>query len=146
MEWYHALPESSNWSKRGQYPISSTWNDITHELRIQIGRSEVSIKSTADEMTLRTGWEFKRTSWEFELVKARSVSNRQHMEWHYARTENSNWSNRGQYQINSRWNGITHFLRVRMGRREVSLKLAAHGMTLRTNWEFKFVEARSVSN
>ena len=67
MESHYALAENSNWSKRGQYQIKSTWNDITHELRIRIGRSEVSIKLAADGMG-------SRTSWEFELVEAMSVS------------------------------------------------------------------------
>ena len=55
------------------------------------------------------------------------------MEGHYARTESANRSQRGQYQIRSPWNGITHFLRVHIGRNEVSIKLAAHGMVLRTS-------------
>ena len=48
MEWHYAQPESSNWSKRGQYQISNTWNAIAHKLRVRIGQSEVSIKLTTD--------------------------------------------------------------------------------------------------
>ena len=55
------------------------------------------------------------------------------MEGHYARTESENPSQRGQYQIRSPWNGITHFLRVQIGRNEVSIEFAAHGMALRTH-------------
>ena len=139
MEWYCAPSERSNWSKRGQYQISSGWNGITHILRVQFGQSEVSIKSAADGMVLRTGWEFK-------LVKARSVSNQQHMEWYCAPSERSNWSKRGQYHISSTGNGITHTLRVHIRQSEVSIKLAADRMALRTSCELTLVDTRSVSN
>ena len=139
MEWYCAPAESSNWSKRGQYRISSRWNSITHILRVQIGQSTVSITLAVDEIALRTSWEFK-------LVKARSVSNQQRMEWHYGPTESSNWSKRGQSQISGGWNGIAHRLRVQIGQSEVSIKSGADGMVLRTGWEFKLVKARSVSH
>jgi hypothetical protein len=42
------------------------------------------------------------------------------MECKYTPAESSNWLKRGQYQIRDRWNGVTHFLRVQIGRHEVS--------------------------
>ena len=138
-EWHYAPTESSNSSKRGQYWIRSTWNGITHILRVQFGRNKVSIKFAAHGMGLRTGWEFN-------LVKTRSVSNSQPMEWDYAPAESSIWSKRGQYRICSTWNGTTHWLRVQFGRNEVSIEFAAHGIALRTSSEFNLVKTRSVSN
>ena len=123
MEWHYAQPESS---KRGQSQISSRWIGITNILRVRSGQSEVSITLAADGLALRT-------CWEFEVVKARSVSNQEQMEWYCAPAESSNWSKRGQYRISSGWNGITHNLRIQIGQSEVSTALAAHGMALRTH-------------
>ena len=38
MEWGNVRPESSHWSKRGQYAINRKWNGSTYQLRVQIGR------------------------------------------------------------------------------------------------------------
>ena len=103
-------------SKWDQYQISSRWNDITHFLRVENDRNEVSIKLLADA------------------------------EWQYARAESWNWSKWAQYKISSRRNGITHILRVNIGRNEVSIQLAAHGMSLRTGWEWTLVATRSASD
>ena len=116
--------------------MSSGWNGITHFLRVQIGRNEVSIKSAADGMELCTNREFQ----------TRSIWNEQRTECDYSHPENSNWLKRSQYQNDSTLNGIKHILRVQIGHNEVSIKLAADGMALRTTWEFKLVKARSVSH
>ena len=34
------------------------------------------------------------------------------MEWNYAPAESLKWWKRGEYQVSSRWNGITHFLEM----------------------------------
>ena len=161
MERHCSLPESSNWSKGSQYRMSRRWNGSTHSLRVEISRNKVSIILATEGITLHTIWELK-------LIRTRLVSNWQQMEWHYALPESWNWSKQGQYQISNRWNRITHFLRVQIGPRsvsissrwnaithflrvqigpnKVSIKLAAEGMALRTNWELKLVQARLVPN
>ena len=84
----------------------ATWDEIENvPTVITNSRREISNEGVAHKLAVRTHWEF-------ELVKARSVSNQQHMEWHYEHTESSKWSKRGQYHISSGWNGITHILRV----------------------------------
>lgn len=45
----------------------------------------------------------------------------------------------------SRWNVITHPLRVTSGGNEISIELGAYGMEFPTNWEFKVDKTRSVS-
>ena len=62
-ECHCAPPESWKWLKRAQYQISSTRNDITHFLQVEIGRNELSIQLSTDGMALRTGWEFKLVKW-----------------------------------------------------------------------------------
>ena len=54
MEWNDALAESSKSSQRGQYKINSPWNGITHRLRVQISRNEISIEFAANVMALHT--------------------------------------------------------------------------------------------
>ena len=162
MEGHYAPSKSWNWSKRGQYQIGSRWNGITHFLRVQMGPNKVSIKLSGGEwhyalpesligsngisIKLAANGMASRTSWEFKWVATRSVSGWQQMEGNYAQSESSNWSKRGQYQIGSRWNAITHGLRVQISKRKVSIKLEADGMPLHTNWEWKWVATRSVSN
>ena len=111
MEWQYIHTKSSNWSKRGpEYGMNSRWNVITyglrvetrsvwnespctlitHKLRVQISRNDVSTESTARGMWLRTSWEFK-------LVEMMSVSNEHLMEWHYIPTESSKWPEPRQY-------------------------------------------------
>lgn len=156
-EWNCAPPESSNWSKCGQCRISSRWNDITHQLRVQVGHNEVSFKLAADGIELHTNWECK---WGTMSL----VSNLQQREWHYAPPESANWC---QYQIRSRGNGITHSLGSNWSKRHqyrirgrwnaryharaeswnyVSIKLATDGMVLRTGCEWTLVTKISVSN
>ena len=48
--------------------------------------------------------------------------------------------------MSSGWNCVTHMLRVQRGQKEISMELAAHGMALRTCWEFRLVETGSVWN
>jgi hypothetical protein len=62
-----------------------------------------------------------------------SVVNLHQTEWLYAPAESSNWSKRGQYHISGGWNGIVHFLRVQILRKEVSITLAVDGMVLLTS-------------
>lgn len=84
----------------------------------------------------------------FQVVEGRSVMNDHEclMGWRDAPTESANWTKRGQYQINRRWNGITNCLRIQIVRNEVNIELAAEAMAWRTAWEFKLVEAMSISN
>jgi hypothetical protein len=141
--------------------MNSLWNVITHHLRVQIGRNVVSMEWTAHGMWLRTSWEFKLVGmmsvWNEQpmacyyshakssnWLQQKSVWNEQPIEYDNAPSETSNWSKRGQYGMNSPWNVSTHKLRVQIGRNEVSMEWTVHGMWLRTIWEFKLVETRSV--
>ena len=59
-----------------------------------------------------------------KLVKTMSVVNLHRDDYLYTPTESSNSSMVGQYHISSGWNGIAHFLRVRICRHGVSIDLA----------------------
>jgi hypothetical protein len=67
-------------------------------------------------------------------------SNEEQMEWHYALSESSNVSKRGQYEMRRQWNVITHALKVQIRRGEFGIALAAEAMALDINWESKLVE------
>jgi len=89
---------------------------------------------------------FLRTRLKFKLVKKKVSAKLVGMECYYAPAESSNWGKWGQYKISNWWNGITHFLRVKIGWNAVGIALAADGMLLRTHWKFPSVNTRSVVN
>ena len=77
MGCYYSCPEDLNWSKPSQSQITRKWNGITHYLRVQIGQHKVGTALEAGaRMALHTHWEVK-------LVKTKSGSNWQHIEWYY---------------------------------------------------------------
>ena len=139
MEWHCALPWSSNWTTRCQYWIGIEKHGFTHRQRLKIGPNEVSIELAIAGMAVRTNWACIS-------IETHSVSNQQRMEWHCAHPETSNWSKRGRYWIGIGQNGFTHPLRLQIGPNEISIELALDGMALRTNWDFKLVQTRSVLN
>ena len=132
LELHYALPETSNWSKRDQRWIGIRCRCTTHFLRLQIGPNEISVELALDVVALHTFWDFK-------LIQTRSALNEKLMEWHYALPGVSNRSKRSQYK--HYWDVITHVLTVQIGRNEISIQLASHGMALHTSWEFKLTSA-----
>lgn len=140
---------------------------MAHILKGQRGQNGASIEWVTRETELRTSYKL-----DFEYVETRSLRllNARLREWgwectscHDKGSKGNQWWNSGSwmalrtswefalvetshYRMKSPWNVITHGLRVRIGRSGVSIKLARDGMALRTFWELKLVEMKSVSD